>query len=317
MSYRRDHRAGITSLAQAFTLVELLVVIGIISVLISILLPTLGKARQAANLVDCQSRLRQMGQALQIYTVINRGLLPWGVVKNDAPWTDHSIPNPSNQETFWWWHFTLSDILNKGVLKADGFVHGISPIFRDKDTVDSPVEPRYVNHYVCNERIMWNNNDADSAPAEYSGGVARTGNDLFQRKISSIKPSTVFVIWDGPQAMDYGYNSYELATELDGNQLTFGHCFCLGSKNPGVNYGRPVSPGGTVQSQNPSVCKVQQKKLNRDLRTAFLPPDGWTNQLRFRHLNNTELNALCLDGHVETRKAGEAMVMDFCTNYPY
>jgi prepilin-type N-terminal cleavage/methylation domain-containing protein len=61
-----------------FTLVELLVVIGIIAVLISLLLPSLNRAREQANRAKCLSNLRQMSQFIQIYVNQFKGAMPVG-----------------------------------------------------------------------------------------------------------------------------------------------------------------------------------------------------------------------------------------------
>lgn len=70
---------------RAFTLVELLVVIGIIALLVSILLPTLGRAREQAKSTQCKSNLRQYGIAFANYAVANKGFIQTGMINSGVP----------------------------------------------------------------------------------------------------------------------------------------------------------------------------------------------------------------------------------------
>ena len=64
---------------RAFTLVELLVVIGIIAILIAVLLPALGKARESANTVKCAANLHQIGIGISTYLANNQSTYPPGL----------------------------------------------------------------------------------------------------------------------------------------------------------------------------------------------------------------------------------------------
>ena len=89
---------------RAFTLVELLVVIGIIAVLIGVLLPALSKAQRTAREASCLSNQRQLIMALIMYTQENKGVFPggpgrifWNGVEQDVPGTaswDTNAMNP-------------------------------------------------------------------------------------------------------------------------------------------------------------------------------------------------------------------------------
>jgi prepilin-type N-terminal cleavage/methylation domain-containing protein len=81
---------------RGFTLVELLVVIGIIALLISILLPALTRARAQADSVLCLSNLRQQGLAALLYADSNKGRLPPTMInpiEKFAHYTNPAVPN--------------------------------------------------------------------------------------------------------------------------------------------------------------------------------------------------------------------------------
>jgi prepilin-type N-terminal cleavage/methylation domain-containing protein len=97
---RRPARSG-------FTLVELLVVIGIIALLIGILLPALSRAREQSYKIKCLSNLHQIGLAMIMYSTANQGFFPADAsngVNNSGLGTGQYV-----EDFIWWQGATLSN----------------------------------------------------------------------------------------------------------------------------------------------------------------------------------------------------------------
>ena len=304
---------------KGFTLVELLVVIGIIALLISILLPALNKARQQANLISCGSRLHQMGLVLSIYETEYKGCIPYGQIDNRPS----PVLRPINgvNENYWYWMFALGVEIDRNLLSSsDGAIHNLSKIFTDLDTADYvPTLNQYgnnwVSHYMCNPAIFY-------YPSNYNFGTSTQPLGMFKeplyepRKIGDVRTPSTFAIWDAPQDIERGFNSYPVASNIDmfgfsSTGLAFSTAY-----NGDMDTGLPIWPsgkGGTLPGYGNGAAL--QKSDNFDGAVDFPDvPDSVC--LRFRHSNNTKLSALCIDGHVETRLVGSVTRKDIYSNVP-
>ena len=321
---------GTRSLRPAgFTLVELLVVIGIIALLISILLPSLGKARQAANSAACESNEHQMGVALAMYAAQNHGYLPYGNAWSSTSGGYWAAPA-------WAWPDTLSLEVSRGTQDQNtsgeygqysylapniaNMAFEFSGMFHDKDVPGNGWANRACD-YECNPRIMPDNtvqdyyaNTSDGSSSHYLG----------LRKIANLRNSqSVMMVWcSGVQITSDGqdHGGPLTATQIDEGNLSTplgliypplpsyswaapmaGNRIALGSGN---------SPAGCSYSGGDTIASLKSENVD-----YFAGYDNAAD-MRFRHNNNTSCNGLFIDGHCESRHLGSVLGRDILVNAP-
>jgi prepilin-type N-terminal cleavage/methylation domain-containing protein/prepilin-type processing-associated H-X9-DG protein len=253
-----------------FTLVELLVVIGIIALLISILLPALSKARQQATSLACQANLHSIGEGIAIYVSDNRGTLPYGWW--DGTWPTVGAFNPVYEAD--WVTQTIATLNGKYAATANAVATNGSITTRIRATFLCPDVPVLNSQNVTLPYFL-----------PYKMAHIKRSSD-----ICLIFDASLIHLAGDPGDTWQQNNTIPVLSNIDG-----------GFHSGGFN-------GPTKLSDNyTGVTYTASSPIDMTTNAAFNPgavinTDSSSNisNVRFRHIKNTVCNTLMVDGHVQS-----------------
>jgi prepilin-type N-terminal cleavage/methylation domain-containing protein/prepilin-type processing-associated H-X9-DG protein len=329
-------------LRAGFTLVELLVVIGIIAVLISILLPVLAASREQARTIKCASNLRSIGQAIAQYVASNHGFLPASNYYYGIVMTANNTYTPAQGYVHW-----SSLIYEQNYAQGDG--HYLTPngweMFQCPSLENGGLPP--ANTYAANSEGLANEAgagviDLQAPRLSYMLNEALTPRSVLALNVRG-NPA-YYYHWVSPTVVSNSSNVI-LATEEWGIQAIMEASSNMGGSAPVSNSRRPVSgiskslttAAGGVITKADAPYTLQQGGMFGWATVDCMKPDPSTYYLSVGGIPNPDTtldfigrnhgkqtyggvggstqsgwdlrksNFLYLDGHVETKHVAETV----------
>ncbi len=241
---------------RGFTLVELLVVIGVICVLMAILLPAVQQVREAARRTQCRNNLKQIGLAFHNYAAVARVLPPSSTSRIDlGVWS----PNPTQYPLHSWAGMLLPFVeLQTVVLQVNYDVSSLDPL-------NKQAASQIISVYRC----------PSYAGTDYSNSkfYLPLSNRYAIRNYAAMGSTTIGKLYVHPDGVFYAMSSTRMADIKDGTSNTI---FVAETREPDaavwIDGGTGSLTSHPYDQTNPPDYALPQVGVN--FTPYFVPTDG-------------------------------------------